>query len=192
MVYFQKRIKIWSYLTLFLAGYVLLNVFIGFSSAPFYERFALCNRYEPDIPCQELQKKVRRLYISELAGGVLTLIQGLIGVVLVDNLKSMKIIHALRKICKISVVLYLIAFIIRVCLYLDVHSAIKTVDIDHNDKGLGSFLAEYIDDTTGSVLISIFLLVFFLSFYLSNFWIVKLMNKLLDFMDSKAEEYLIS
>lgn len=104
-----------------------------------------------------------------------------------DNIKSMKIIYALRKICKISVFLYMIAFIIRIGLYFDVHSAIKDVDMDHQDKGLGSFLAEYIDDTTGSVLISIFILSLFLIFYISNFYIVKLMNKLIDFMDSKAE-----
>jgi hypothetical protein len=104
----------------------------------------------------------------------------------------MKVIFALRKICRISIFLYIIAFFIRVALYFDVHSAIKDVDVDHNDKGLGSFLAEYIDDTTGSVIISIALLCYFLSFYLSNFYVVKLMNKLIGFMDSKAEQNLIS
>jgi hypothetical protein len=54
MAYFQKRIKIWSYATLALAAYVLLNVFIGFSSAPFYEKFAICNRYDPDLACKTL------------------------------------------------------------------------------------------------------------------------------------------
>lgn len=86
----------------------------------------------------------------------------------------------------------MIAFVTRIALYFDVHSAIKEVDIDHVDKGIGSFLAEYIDDTTGSVIISIALLCLFLLFYLSNFYIVKLMNKLIGFFDSKAEEYLIS
>jgi len=51
MTYFMRRIKIWSYFTLFLAAYVLLNVFIGFSSAPFYEKFAICNRWDPDEKC---------------------------------------------------------------------------------------------------------------------------------------------
>jgi hypothetical protein len=78
----------------------------------------------------------------------------------------------------------MIAFLVRIILYFDVHSAIKEVDVDHNDKGLGSFLAEYIDDTTGSVLISIAILSMFIAFYTSNFYIVKLMNKLLDFLNS--------
>ena len=171
---------------------MLLNVFIGFSSAPFYEKFAICNRYDPDEACKRLQAKVSRLYLSEFTGGFLSLLQGIIGVVLVDNMKSMKVIYALRKICQISIFLYMIAFVIRIALYFDVHSAIKEVDIDHIDKGLGSFLAEYIDDTTGSLIISITLLCLFMLFYLSNFYIVKLMNKLIGFFDSKAEESLIS
>lgn len=109
-----------------------------------------------------------------------------------DNLKSQKIIYALRKICKISVFIYMIAFIVRIGLYFDVHSAIKDVDPNHEDKGLGSFLAEYIDNTTGSVLITILILCLSMIFYLSNFYIVKLMNKLIDFMDSRAENNLIS
>ena len=130
--------------------------------------------------------------MSEFTGGFLCLIQGIIGVILVDNMKSMKIITALRKICQISIFLYMIAFVIRIALYFDVHSAIKDVDIDHMDKGIGSFAAEYIDSTTGSIIITIFLLCYFLLFYLSNFYVVKLMNKLIGFLDSKAEEYLIS
>ena len=37
--YFKKRVYRWSYFCLILAAYILLNVFIGFSSAPFYERY---------------------------------------------------------------------------------------------------------------------------------------------------------
>lgn len=86
----------------------------------------------------------------------------------------------------------MIAFVIRIALYFDVHSAIKDVDIDHIDKGIGSFAAEYIENTTGSIIISVAILFYFLAFYLSNFYIVKLMNKLIEFMNAKAEEDLIS
>jgi len=34
--WFAKRVKIWSFFVIFLSGYSLLNVFIGFNSAPFY------------------------------------------------------------------------------------------------------------------------------------------------------------
>lgn len=35
--YFQKRIKCWGYFAILFSSYTLLNVFIEFSSAPFYE-----------------------------------------------------------------------------------------------------------------------------------------------------------
>ena len=86
----------------------------------------------------------------------------------------------------------MLAFLIRIGIYFDVHSAIKEVDIEHVDNGFGSFAAEYIEDTTGSAIITAVLLLAFLSFYLSNFWIVRLMSKLIDFMNNKMEEHLIS
>jgi hypothetical protein len=33
---FQKHFQRWSYIAFFISAYILLNVFIGFSSAPFY------------------------------------------------------------------------------------------------------------------------------------------------------------
>ena len=66
------------------------------------------------------------------------------------------------------------------------------VDKHHEDKGMGSFLAEYIDDESGSTLMNIFLLLIFGSFYASNFYIIKQMNRMLDFVRSQDEEYLIS
>ena len=75
-------------------------------------------------------------------------------------------------------------FLARIVLYWDVHSAIKEVDPDHEDKGIGSFMAEYVDDTTGSIIMTTVLLSLLGIFYLSNFYIVKLMTKMLDFIES--------
>ena len=85
----------------------------------------------------------------------------------------------------------MVLFLTKIALYFDVHAAIKVVDKDHKDKGLGSFMAEYVDNTTGSLVVTSVLLSFFFIYYLSNFCIIKLMNKMLDFINSQAEEYLI-
>lgn len=50
-VFFQKRIKRWSYFVLILSAYSLLNVFIGFSSAPFYAIDVKCSRFDPTEKC---------------------------------------------------------------------------------------------------------------------------------------------
>ena len=190
--YYSKRLKIWSYITLFIASYTVLNVFIGFSSAPFYEKFNQCSTFDPDTRCLELQIKVRRLYISEFLGGAYMLVQGMIGIVLVDKLKNIKIVKLLKKSCHISLVVCMVAFILRALMYLDVHAAILKIDgHEHKDKGFGSFFAEYVDDTTGSVVLTIVLLSIFTLFYFSNLYIIKLMSRMIEFTNSQNEEYMI-
>ena len=67
---------------------------------------------------------------------------------------------------------------LRTLIYFTVLKAIRKVDNDHEEnKGIGSFLAEYIDDATGSILMTILLILTFTAFYASNFWMIYLMNK---------------
>ena len=136
--------------------------------------------------------KVQRLYISESIVGTLCLTQSIIGVTLVDHIKSLAIVKILRNVTKFCIVSYFFMFVARIILYWDVHSAIKEIDPGHEDKGIGSFMAEYIDDTTGSIIVTSVLLALLSIFYLSNFYIIKLMTKMLDFIESQQEEHLIS
>lgn len=69
-------------------------------------------------------------------------------------------------------------------MYLNMHTALKGVDEKHIDKGIGSFFAEFIEDSTGSIIIASCILVLMLCFYLSNFWIIKKTKKLLDLMNN--------
>lgn len=48
---FQKKIKRWSWYVLIVTSYILLNVFIGFSSAPFYRKVKTCSRFDPTPVC---------------------------------------------------------------------------------------------------------------------------------------------
>ena len=45
------RIRRWSTMVLALAAYMLLNVFVGFSSAPFYAQVDRCSEFNPDKEC---------------------------------------------------------------------------------------------------------------------------------------------
>lgn len=51
---FRTRLRRWSFFTIAIAGFVLLNCFVGYSSAPFYEQAAYCNRFAPSPPCKTL------------------------------------------------------------------------------------------------------------------------------------------
>ena len=108
----------------------------------------------------------------------------MIGIILADKIKSILISKILRKSCKLALGFYMFAWVVRFFLYLSVHSAILDVDVGHEDKGLGSYMAEYVDDTTGSVILTIVLLSIFALFYGSQFWAIKTLTKMIDFMKS--------
>ena len=44
---FTKKIRRWSWFVLFICFYILINVFIGYSSAPFYKKVKVCSRFDP-------------------------------------------------------------------------------------------------------------------------------------------------
>jgi len=64
-----------------------------------------------------------------------------------------------------------------------VHSQIASIELGHEDKGLGSFFAEYIDNTTGSTLLTCLIMVTLAFFYLSQIFIINKMTKMIDFVD---------
>ena len=68
---FQKKVKCWGYFGICFSFYTLLNVFIEFSSAPFYELKIDCYVYHPDEKCRALEEKTEKLYFSELFYGLM-------------------------------------------------------------------------------------------------------------------------
>ena len=102
----------------------------------------------------------------------------MLGIILVDKIRNKKIAQLLNKSCKFALIFYVLMSAIRTLIYFTVHIAINKVDKDHaENKGIGSFLAEYVDDATGSIILTILLIMTFCGFYLSNFWMICLMNK---------------
>ena len=97
----------------------------------------------------------------------------MIALVLIDNLKKIKVALWLAKSCKICLFAYIILFIVRVGLFFEMHSQLQIVDSNHQDKGIGAFFAEYIDDDGGSKAISLLLLAVFGSFYIGNILVIK-------------------
>lgn len=107
---------------------------------------------------------------------------------LVDKIGSIKLSIVLKKSCQIGAIFYLLLGFVRTIVYLNVHKAVEQVDGRHSDKGIGSFLAEYVEDGTVSVLVTLFLAIIFLLFYLSNFCVIRQLNKLIDFLKTQNED----
>ena len=103
-----------------------------------------------------------------------------------DNIKKMSLARLLKKSCKITLIVYVVMLCIRVYLFFVVHSALNAINDEtgeHTNKGFGSFFAEYIDNVGASNIVTILILCIFIAFYLSNFYIIKQMTKMIDFVD---------
>lgn len=68
---FRKKLKVWAYFAIWFSAYILLNVCIEFSSAPFYELKIDCYLYHTTAKCQDLKDKTKNLYLSELFYGIM-------------------------------------------------------------------------------------------------------------------------
>ena len=87
----------------------------------------------------------------------------------------------------------MVCALVRTVLYLAVHAAITDIDLDHTDnKGLGSFFAEYIENTTGSTIMTLLVMGTLFAFYISNLYIIKQMNRMIDFIKAQNEELVMS
>jgi len=51
------------------------------------------------------------------------------------------------KVSRIDLIIYVLLALLRIILFFDVHAGLKEVNPKLEDKGLGSFLAEYVDDS---------------------------------------------
>ena len=169
---FQKKIKIWAYCVFILSGYVLLNVCIEYSSAPYYEASVACLEIFTR-ECEKLGGKTTRLYLSETLYGVMMITQATIALILIENIRSIKLARTLQKACKVTLIGFVFCFLLRLILFFDVHSQLEKVVKNHTDKGLGSFFAEYIDDESGSIIITTMLIITFGVYYASNFFMIK-------------------
>lgn len=118
---FQKRVKRWSWFVLVVSFYLLLNVFIGFSSAPFYRKVEKCSRFDPTEDCQYVMNRADQLYATECVAGLCALTQGIMGIVLADNIKIKKLVTIVQNLCWVGCILYPVLFIVRLILYVFLH-----------------------------------------------------------------------
>lgn len=175
---YKKKVKYWSYFTISISCYILLNVCIGFSSAPFYEKEIPCFIQDPTPDCDQLAGKASMLYAVDMITGLILLYQAMVGLIFIDrdNIKKMSLAKLLRKSCKYTLIVYVLMLFIRIYFFFVVHSALSQIlnnnGEEHINKGFGSFFAEYIDNVGASNIVTIIILCIFILFYASNFWMI--------------------
>lgn len=71
------------------------------------------------------------MYTVELSGSLILIIHGIFLMALIDHVKSLKMLRAVNKITKALVVLYGLLIVVRIIMYINVHSHV--VDLDNKN-----------------------------------------------------------
>ena len=175
---FQRQCKVFAYFFLFWACFILLNACIGFSSAPFYIPAAKCNKLEPNNDCSFLKSLSSAMYAFEMMGALLLVIHGLLLIALVDHIKSLRLLQAIRRFSKVSLAVYVVLVIMRIGVYFKVEDEIKGIDNDEAEQSFGNFLASYVPDKQGAIAVTFILLVVFGLCFLMNCLSVRLTRRI--------------
>lgn len=158
--------------------FLLINACIGLSSAPFYVPEVKCSRYEPTDECSYLQTLTSVMYGIEIIGSLLLIVHSLIGIALVDNIKHMRLIKFLRKFTKIVLLMYIILIIMRVGVYIKVQHEVAIIDNTEEDQGFGNFLAGFVKNSAGAVVVTCLLMSMFVLCCLMNVFALRVSNSL--------------
>jgi hypothetical protein len=113
-------------------------------------------------------------------------IHGLLLIALVDHIKSLKLIKAIRRFTKIVFFLYLVLIIMRIGVYFKVEDELVDIDGREEDKSFGNFLASYIPDKQGAIAFTCILLALFGFCFLMNCITLRLATKIESFVTKPA------
>ena len=116
----------------FLATFVILNACIGASSAPFYDKYTECSKYELTSECEQLMKYTSALYGFEVIGSILLSIHGLMGMTLLEYIKKVWLVRALNYYTKVVLALYIVDTLLRNAMYFKILNLVSPVEEDNH------------------------------------------------------------
>lgn len=157
---------------------ILLNAAIGASSAPFYDKYTVCTRYELTDHCRVLMKYTSVLYGFEVVGSLILVVHGLLGMVLKEYVKRIKVIKTLNYYTKVAIILYAIDVLLRTAIYFKIVSLIEPVEEDGHEVDFGSFLAVYCDGSVDGIIITAILMAIYTVCFMSTCLLWKITNDL--------------
>ena len=118
---------------IFLSVFMILNASIGASSAPFYDKYTDCDKYELSSDCEELMKYTSALYGFEVVGSLLLSIHGLMGMTLLEYIKKVWLIRTFNYYTKIALALYVVDTLLRSAMYFKILKLLKSEEKDDHE-----------------------------------------------------------
>jgi len=120
------------------------------------------------------------MYIFEGLGSIALVAHGLIGMVLIEHTKNLRLIRILNIYTKVALVFYAVCALLRTAMYVKVLVLIAPLELD-KPQDFGGFLAVYVENDTVSTIITIALLVTYVSCFLSSFYMICVTRNLRNF-----------
>ena len=130
---YRLKLKSISLFFVFFSCFILINASIGASSAPFYDKYTECDKYELTKECKELKTYTSALYGFETVGSLVLVIHGLLGMTLLEYIKKMWLIRTLNYYSKIALILYILDVILRTAMYIKILKLVAPVEEDTHD-----------------------------------------------------------
>ena len=117
---YECKLRFLSAFYLFFAIFILLNACIGFSSSPYFERYTTCQQYHVTPECVSLRRRVDVIYSCEMAGSLVLVAHGMLGLILLENMKSIRWAQALQYYSRVAIPVYITIIIMRISFYIKI------------------------------------------------------------------------
>ena len=130
---YHLKLKSISLFFVFFSCFILINASIGASSAPFYDKYTECSKYEPTPDCKELKTYTSALYGFEVCGSLILVIHGLLGMTLLEYIKKIWLIRTLNYYTKVALILYAVDVLLRSAMYFKILKLVAPVEEDTHD-----------------------------------------------------------
>ena len=140
---YYLKLKSISLFFVFFSCFILINASIGASSAPFYDKYTECSKYELTPDCKQLKTYTSALYGFEVCGSLILVIHGLLGMTLLEYIKKVWLIRLLNYYTKVSLILYSVDVLLRTAMYIKILKLLAPEEEESHDQNFGGYLAVY-------------------------------------------------
>ena len=175
-----------------MAIFILLNSCIGFSSSPYYERYTSCNQYNVTPECNSLHHRVDVIYSCELLGSIVLVVHGNIGMILLDNMRSLCLARVLNIYSKISILVYAFIIVVRVSYYMDIVHMLQPANedqtIDNTISWFTGMLTINVRNQTEAIILSCIFLTMFVMCFISDAGLIYLTTSLIKTLKEYEEK----
>lgn len=128
------------------------------------------------------------MYAFEAVGSMFLVANGLIGMILVEHTKNLRLMTCLNVYTKIALIFYVICAVLRISMYFKV--LVLLAPLEEKPQDFGGFLAVYALNDTVANIITVILMLTYTTCFLSSFYLICVTSNLKKFTVENEERKL--